>query len=278
MRNRPLRLDELLAESPWVRRVAYDLLGNSHEAEDVAQEVLVAAYRQQPTTSGTDLRPWLRTVTQRKAARKKQVHQNRAIAERQAAREEASEASVADRVALHTLLARAVNGLPPLLGEAVVLRYFDGLTPRQIAKQLGITGEAARQRVSRGLKLLRLRLDLDADPDDPQRGRELWSTALVGTLGPPKSAALIAFSPLLFMTLKAKILLAAIACAAALLLVWRTGSVATTGPGGRGAPSGGNKVLDRVAAAPAGAAHDSDDSREAISTLARGAAHPIRSR
>lgn len=228
MSNSPLRLDELLAESLWVRRIARGLLRDAHDAEDVAQEVLAAAYGQQPSVSGENLRAWLRTVTKRKAARKKQVERNRAYAERRAVTEGHDERSVTERVALHSLLVSAIEALPPLLGETVMLRYFDDLTPRQIAKQLGVTGEVARQRVSRGLKLLRERLDREADIDSPERGREAWSAALVETLALTKPAAVSWFSPLLLMSFKAKAILGCAAVAAALLLIWPTVGVGTT--------------------------------------------------
>ncbi len=274
MRNRPLQLDELLDESSWVRRVAYGLLRDSHEAEDVAQEVLAAAYRQQPTASGAHLRAWLRTVTRRKVATKVQVERNRTFAERQAARAESADASVADRVALHKLLGSAVDELPPLLGEAVLLRYFDGLTSRQVARKLGVTREAARQRVSRGLKLLRLRLDRDADPDDPQRGRELWSTALVGTLGLPNSGPIFAAAPLVLMSLKAKALLAmTAACVAAIFLARPPGGADTVEPRGFGVSQGSTGDLEGGTAALSGtltvAGSAPEHSREVIPASAQ---------
>ena len=50
---------------------------------------------------------------------------------------------------------KALSKLPEVYQTAVFLRYVEGLTYAQIAQALGISQEAARQRVSRGLKLLK---------------------------------------------------------------------------------------------------------------------------
>ncbi|MEM7519391.1 MAG: RNA polymerase sigma factor, partial [Planctomycetota bacterium] len=209
MRDMQPRIDQLLAESTWVRRIALSLLHHPQDAEDVTQEVLTAAYEQRSSITGDKLRAWMRTVTKRKAARRRLLASRQQRAEAEAARPEAEKSGVTERLALHAALSQAISELPPLLAEAVLLRYFDDLSPREMAKRLGVTNEVARQRVSRGLKRLRLVLDREADPSNPERGRELWSAALVETLTLKQIAALGSLSTLMLMSLKIPSLLAA---------------------------------------------------------------------
>ncbi len=48
-----------------------------------------------------------------------------------------------------------LNDVSPINGQAVYLRFIEGMSPPDIGKVLGITGNAAAVRVNRGLKELR---------------------------------------------------------------------------------------------------------------------------
>lgn len=63
-----------------------------------------------------------------------------------------------DAVALGPPLAAAIAALPPGERDAVTGRVSDGLSYDALARSLGTTEVAARARVSRGLRALRLRL------------------------------------------------------------------------------------------------------------------------
>jgi hypothetical protein len=53
----------------------------------------------------------------------------------------------------------AVAALPEPYCTVVTLRFFDQLPPRAIAKRLGVSSEVVRQRLHRGLEMLRARMD-----------------------------------------------------------------------------------------------------------------------
>jgi RNA polymerase sigma factor (sigma-70 family) len=53
------------------------------------------------------------------------------------------------------ILDQAIRKLPTASRDALVLRYFEGKTPDEVAQRLGISPEAARQRVSRAIEGLR---------------------------------------------------------------------------------------------------------------------------
>ena len=62
----------------------------------------------------------------------------------------------------------ALDTLTPDQREAVVLRVIDELAYSEIARRLGLSEEAVRARVSRGLRELAVRLGGDADESEPR--------------------------------------------------------------------------------------------------------------
>jgi RNA polymerase sigma-70 factor (ECF subfamily) len=172
----PAGPDALLRESAWLRRLAGGLLRDAAAADDLAQDVLVAALHRRPALEGARLRGWLASAARRIAWRRRarDAARDRVEAER------ARSAGAVDRDALahlglHRRLAEAILALEPPYRTAIVLRYLEDLSTREIAARLGIAEAAARKRVSRGLA--RLREALDAD-----EGRGAWIAAAAALL------------------------------------------------------------------------------------------------
>lgn len=199
----PTRLDPdaLLAEAGFVRRLARALLRRDDLAHDVAQEVLVAALRAEKPPQ--DLRGWLVAVTRRFARRIGGRERARATIEAAAAPPDGDDRThhTAERLELQRRLCDAVGALPEPHRTTVTLRFFDDLPPRAIAARLGTTSEVVRQRLHRGITMLRERLD--GEFGDRQR----WTHAF-GALGLAPAG-----SPWLLLTVLAmnKLLLAAAA-------------------------------------------------------------------
>lgn len=173
--------ERLLAELDWARRLARALVGDAH-ADDLAQEALRVALERPPRLRpGASLRAWLRGVLGNLALKQREGSARRAFHEERAARAEAVEVEVdaQERVLLHRRLADAVLALDEPYRSAIVLRYFDGRSPREIAEVQRISYDAARQRLSRALAMLRARLDGEC-------GREQW---LVACLALPSLAS-----------------------------------------------------------------------------------------
>jgi len=164
---------QALAEISWLRRLARDLCGDAHAADDAVQETMAAALRHRPDTT-QPLRGWLATVLHNalRGARRSAVRT--AAREAQAARGEAqpSAADSAARVELQERVLAAVRALPEPLRATVVARYFDDLPPRRIAALHGLPVATVKARLQRGLHELRLRLDHD------HGGRRAWIAAL----------------------------------------------------------------------------------------------------
>src|SRR6185295_15767118 len=110
----------------------------------------------------------------------------------------------------------------------VLLRFFEGLTPAEIAARTGERPGTVRMRLKRGLALLRGRLDAES-----AAGRREWAVAIVPLLALPRggSVAPIAAGGLL-MKLSTKV-----AVAAALVLLLAGGAAMWPRPVHAPAPS-----------------------------------------
>ena len=146
------------------------LTGNRHDAEEVAQDTFLRAYRALVTypperIRGLKQRAWLHqialnVVRNRARGMKPQlVALNGSEPDRSASPEE----DVMRRADMAELAAR-VAGLPPRYREAVVLRHVQELSYDEAAAALGQPVGTVKANVHRGLKLLR------GDDDDNSHG------------------------------------------------------------------------------------------------------------
>lgn len=179
---RVVAVEELLAESDWVRRLSRALLQDPDAAEDVAQQALVAAL-ERPPKADRPLRPWLRVVVENFARMRRRSDGARARREEQVARDEAQNSTEAayERVELQRTLASEVLSLDEPFRETVVLHYYAGLTSVEIAKRTGSPEGTIRWRLKRGLEQLRERLDRRHGGD-----RTVWLSALAAWCRDPE--------------------------------------------------------------------------------------------
>ena len=155
----PPRMERLLAEQRWVRRLAQSLVVDPGTAEDLEQETWVRAARgrgEEPRSP----RAWLGTVLRRLAGRHRRTDLRREVREARVARPERTPATddLAARAEVHARIAHAVLALGEPWRTTILLRYFEDLPPRDVAARLGVPVATVRTRVVRGLELLRARL------------------------------------------------------------------------------------------------------------------------
>ncbi|TAJ14820.1 MAG: sigma-70 family RNA polymerase sigma factor, partial [Planctomycetota bacterium] len=171
----------LVAQSQWLRRLARALTSDAAAADDIAQDALLAGLRNPPRAASdpSALRQWLAKVARHLAWKRADAGAARDAREHSAARRELddSERETRERLELQRELADALLALPEPTRTAIVMRYFDGASSRDVAAALGISEEAARQRVSRGLAQLRARLD-----ERHRGGHAHWSALCVAWL------------------------------------------------------------------------------------------------
>lgn len=173
MRTPGVPIEELLCHADFVRRLARELVGEGAGAEDLAQEVWLAALHQ-PPRSGERLRGWLSVTARNLLANRRREQGRRGAREQDAAREESvpSAELVLEREEVRAQVVRAVLALDEPLREVVLLRYYEGLAPREVARRLGVPAATVRTRLHRGLLRLRARLD------EQHGGRRSWAVLL----------------------------------------------------------------------------------------------------
>jgi RNA polymerase sigma factor (sigma-70 family) len=187
--------------------IAIHLLGDPRDAEEVAQDALVRAFRAMGTyepsrIAALRLRPWLAAIAVNLARNRR-----RRIVDRQpptalepllaAGFEPADEGDpgppgVAVGREGAEALATLLLALPPAVRAAIVLRHVDGLSVAETAEALGRPTGTVKAQVSRGLERLRQLIDPPGAPDDA-RGAARAAAAAADRY--PRSGALFSASP-----------------------------------------------------------------------------------
>jgi RNA polymerase sigma-70 factor, ECF subfamily len=139
-------------------RVAFRLLGNRSEAEEVAQEALARAFARWSSVSRYD-EPWVaRVATNLAIGRWRRRRPTVSFEDRHG-----SVSANADAHALERLeLLRALAVLPRRQREAVALRYLADLPEREVAAAMNTTVGSVKKHTHRALT--RLRVDLGPLP------------------------------------------------------------------------------------------------------------------
>jgi RNA polymerase sigma factor (sigma-70 family) len=141
-----------------VHSAAVRMVCDSHLAQDVTQRVFVALARQAAQLSDrVVLSGWLHRTARNIAAETVRADVRRRAREQEAAAMNDSLAAEPDALWEHVAphLDTALEELPEPDRDAVLLRYFDRKSAREMAQTLGLSEEAAQRRVSRAVERLR---------------------------------------------------------------------------------------------------------------------------
>lgn len=145
-------------------RLAYGMLGNAADAEEVAQDALTYALVNigRYDASRARFSTWLHTITVsrcRDKRRRKILPKLSLTAWLQRGRELADPGPTPEQATVkhetHSQVWRAVQALSPKLREAVLLRYWAGHTYREMADILGCPIPTAQSRVRLAYEQLR---------------------------------------------------------------------------------------------------------------------------
>jgi RNA polymerase sigma factor (sigma-70 family) len=138
---------------PVAYRVAYRILGNVGDAEDVAAETLARAIVHWPRIGRRSYRAaWVARVSTNVAIDRMRRQQRLAPAPTRPDGDQSDDAVV--RVALGA----ALGSLPRRQREVIVLRYLADLPEAETASLLGVSVNTVKKHTTRGLGALRARL------------------------------------------------------------------------------------------------------------------------
>lgn len=214
-------VENLLAESGWVQGLARSLVADRSQADDLVQETWLAALRHGPDRLGS-LRAWLGRVLRNAARQDTRRSTLRLDREPAAARPEAlpSAASIAERAELQQRLVGVVLALDEPYRSTLLWHYFEELSSEEIARRLGVPASTVRNRLRRGLEILRAALERrdGASWSDGCLALAVWSTG-VREAGAGVTAKWIAGGVL--MGTKAKIAAGAAVVLVASVVVWK---------------------------------------------------------
>jgi RNA polymerase sigma factor (sigma-70 family) len=163
--------------------IALRLLGDRRDAEEVAQDALVRAFRAirdypSDRVAALRLRPWLASIAVNLARNRRRRFADRYPAgslepmldagfDPPADGRRAPGAS-AERRETQRELATALLRLTPAVRVAIILRHVDGLSVAEVAEALGRPEGTVKAQVHRGLRELRALLEA-AEPTTPSR-------------------------------------------------------------------------------------------------------------
>jgi RNA polymerase sigma factor (sigma-70 family) len=160
--------------------IALRLLGERRDAEEVAQDALVRAYRAmhgypRERIEALKLRPWLASIAVNLARNRRRRHDDRQPPSPLEPMLDAgfdppadgrgAPATAADRRETQRELAAALLRLTPAVRSAIVLRHVDGLSVAEAAEALGRPEGTVKAQVHRGLRELRALLEAQPDPN-----------------------------------------------------------------------------------------------------------------
>ena len=156
MPNRPaLDPEALLAEVGWVRALAQRVVRDPDAADDLAQDAFLVAL------SAGDARPrspraWLHGVVRNLARTVRRSGERRERREGEVACREAgpSTLELVERAATQRAVVGALLELDEPYRSTLLMRFFEGLSARDVARRVGLSESTVASRTSRGARPL----------------------------------------------------------------------------------------------------------------------------
>ncbi|MEO5918343.1 MAG: RNA polymerase sigma factor [Candidatus Limnocylindrales bacterium] len=182
----------VVAHADRLYTIALRCLGLTGDAEEVAQDALVRAYRALATYERDRihelrLRPWLATITINLARnRRRRIADLRPASPLEPlvaggfdvrAPDSAGPIALAERHESRQALVEALGQVPLAMREAIVLRHVDGLSLAETATALGRPEGTIKAQVHRGLRQLRLALAAESPAEVPAQAQTTEMTA-----------------------------------------------------------------------------------------------------
>ncbi len=154
-------LDRLLECRRWALSVASGLVGDPHRAEDLLHDVYLRAVEYPPSAAHNPCGWLMQSLRNRSIdVMRSENASSRREFERAYVRDEGAEQEDALELEERREAIRVtIEGMPAPLREIIELRYFHGLQPAELAKELNINASTARSRLKKARDELRDRLE-----------------------------------------------------------------------------------------------------------------------
>lgn len=171
--------EEFLAHSDFIHRLAHRLVSDENRAADITQQTWLAAMLH-PSVGKRALPSWLARVATNFARRFHQLERRCSDREEVFAAPEKtlSTVEIVERAEVRHRLVEAVFDLHEPYRSTILLRFYENLPPREIAKKYRLPVETVKTRLKRGLSKIRDSLDASHGND-----RKNWLSALVPLAG-----------------------------------------------------------------------------------------------
>ena len=195
-------MEALLASiAPSIQRFGIRMCRNDEDAQDVLQDALLTIAKHLNEFEGrSSFSSWAFTLARSACSRKRrglknQPHLSLDEAPEGAPEQPSPEQQVADRQMAQALNV-ALDSLPEIFREVILLRDVEDMTAPEAAEVLGVTVEAIKSRLHRARRALRDSLKPVLEPQPAPAPAacpdvlELWSSKLEGDLSPIDCAAM----------------------------------------------------------------------------------------
>ena len=251
--------EALLEHADWVRALARRLVSDAHAAEDLAQEALATALERPPRHSH-NLRAWFASVLRSLQHQRLRRPSPTTLQDPESAGSAPSAEEVVARAESQQVVVEEVLALEEPYRSTLLLRYYAGATPTQVAARLDAPLATITSRLTRAHALLRERLER-------RRGGLL---AVLAPLLPKDPPTPLLTGPILLMSAATKSLLAVIAVSAA-LAAWRFSTPSRAESAAVGAAATADPSTATVGELPSVETSEASE-REALATLESGGA------
>jgi len=138
---------------PAVRRYLFGMCGHWHQAEDLAQETLLKAWKKRDSFDGrADVKTWIFRIARnhwldRLRRRRVRPLEQTMISDAHAVSSASGPLQAASRTELAAAIEKAMGRLPDEQREALALRESEGLTFAQIAVLMSVPAGTVKSRV-----------------------------------------------------------------------------------------------------------------------------------
>ncbi len=160
--DRAARFEELIVpEMPFLARIARTMSRSAAEADDLAQETLVKAFRAMDSFDGSYPRAWLARIARNTAINRDQRNREFLLAEEGTVEPEPGPDDVSDpqdivlSQEIDPLLQRALDELPPAFRVLIQMVDVEDMTYQEAADALEIPIGTVMSRLHRGRNRLR---------------------------------------------------------------------------------------------------------------------------